>query len=381
MIGSSKLVVRPAVGFLYHLCLLSIFVFYAVLNEHRIVLVLLVFLLLLFYLFALRVSTDFILSVDKVLLLAVVLGLLLLQAVGQLFWESNEHSLLLVAPFFIVILFFSCNMRELKGLLFYLLLFMVLLAVYEKLVGSYIFVGSLDVNGAQVVLDESLYGGAAGDLRAKALFYGPLTFSAFLIGTSFVLRANRVALLFCFLGAAVAISRTSMILVPAIALVGLLFGANKKVSLLIPFGFVLLLGLIVGIIFSPSLLIRVSESLDFSGGSATNSARVYYWVSGVDEFLKYDVAHKLVGNNGYFRSVYNNNAESGWITLLLDFGIVGFMLYLAPLIYVVNRNPSVENFCLFAILFVANMVFTLCYGVTGCFMYWLMVVAFIWGRE
>jgi hypothetical protein len=357
----------------YHYSLLSTFLLYALLNEHRSALAVVFLVLLVSYALQVRVTLPWSLAVDKLFLLMVAIGLIVVLSVGQLLWVRNDHSLLLAMPLFLFVLFFSCNSTVFRRALFVFLFFMVVASVYEKFSGRYIFVGSLDVNGAKVVLDEGLYGGAAGDLRSKAFFYGPLTFSAFLIGAAFVLRSNKLALFLCFIGAVMAISRTSMILVPAIALAGVALGSKRNIPLSFVFLLFFIIAAAIGVALSPSLLERIIETFDFTGNSATNSARAYYWLSGLDEFSKYSGAEKIFGNNGQYRYLYNNNAESGWITLLLDFGLVGLSLYILPLAYLLLRRPTAENLYLVGVLLIANMVFTLSYGVTGCFVYWMIV--------
>ncbi|WP_409281870.1 hypothetical protein, partial [Pseudomonas defluvii] len=106
-------------------------------------------------------------------------------------------------------------------------------------------------------------------------------------------------------------------------------------------------------------------------GSETNSARLYYWLSGWQEYRGYELNKIFFGDNGYYRALYGNNAESGWLTLLLDFGLVGFLIYFVPLVFVLLKRHTLDVALMVSILIVANMVFTLCYGVTGCFVYWL----------
>jgi hypothetical protein len=164
-----------------------------------------------------------------------------------------------------------------------------------------------------------------------------------------------------------------MILVPAIALAGVALGSKRNIPLSFVFLLFFIIAAAIGVALSPSLLERIIETFDFTGNSATNSARAYYWLSGLDEFSKYSGAEKIFGNNGQYRYLYNNNAESGWITLLLDFGLVGLSLYILPLAYLLLRRPTAENLYLVGVLLIANMVFTLSYGVTGCFVYWMIV--------
>lgn len=308
------------------------------------------------------------------LLIGVGAACLVVLVIGQFIWRGNEHSLLMIAPIFIFILLVFCNSSYLKASVFHVVLLVVMLALYEKITGRYIFVGLLELNGVEVSLDENLYSGAAGDLRAKSIFNGPLTMSAFLLSAAIILRNSKLAIFLCGLGSVLAISRTSMILVPMILFFSYFskFQKNYTIRFLMFFLFLLTAFVFVSLA-APQVLQKIGGSLDFSGGSETNSARLYYWLSGWQEYRGYELDKILLGDNGYYRSVYGNNAESGWLTLLLDFGLVGFLIYFLPLVFVLFKRHTLDVALMVGILIVANMVFTLCYGVTGCFVYWLTI--------
>ena len=61
------------------------------------------------------------------------------------------------------------------------------------------------------------------------------------------------------------------------------------------------------------------------------------------------------------------------MTLLLDFGIFGFLIYVAPLAYLLYVARSFETVVMvFSIIFINSML-TFSYGVVGGFMYWTIV--------
>ncbi|WP_409281759.1 hypothetical protein, partial [Pseudomonas defluvii] len=179
----------------YHYLVLIVFVFYAILFKEKLIFcIALVSLAVAFtYIFLRkdRLSID----IDSfAFLIGVGAACLVLLVIGQFVWKSNEHSLLMIAPIFIFVLLVFCNPSYLKISIFYVVLLVVTLALYEKITDRYIFVGLLELNGVEVSLDETLYSGAAGDLRAKSIFNGPLTMSAFLLSAAVVLRSSTLAI-------------------------------------------------------------------------------------------------------------------------------------------------------------------------------------------
>lgn len=215
---------------------------------------------------------------------------LVLLVIGQFVWKSNEHSLLMIAPIFIFVLLVFCNSSYLKVSIFYVVLLVVTLALYEKITDRYIFVGLLELNGVEVSLDETLYSGAAGDLRAKSIFNGPLTMSAFLLSAAVVLRSSTLAIFLCALGSVLAISRTSMILVPMILVCSYFSKTQRNYAIrFLIFSLFLLAAFVVVQIVAPEVMLKIGSSLDFSGGSETNSARLYYWLSGWQEYRGYEL--------------------------------------------------------------------------------------------
>ncbi|WP_131188162.1 hypothetical protein [Stutzerimonas kirkiae] len=373
----------------YHILVFLLFLTYALLDGPKRVISLLiaVAVVLLISFFLLRKKWSLNVGRRNFLLFLSVFGLFSLFLLGQLFWGLNSHSFVIAAPVAIFFMLAFSDKKRVEDVLFFSVLVIVLLAVIEKITGSYIFVAessTVAVDGsAGVALDEAFFAGAAGLLRAKSIFLGPLSLSAFLIGSAIVLRKNKIAVGLCFLGVVLAISRTGIFLVFLVFLVMLFSAENKNkgvkvfVSTFALFSFVC-----ISLALNSEVLSRVHDALDFSGGSSTNNARVYFWSMAFAELSNYSFSQVVLGENGFYRSVYNNNAESGWLTLLLDFGVLGVSFYLLPLVFIFLKTPFFDVRMMVLILFVANSVFTFCYGVTGCFIYWLVVYCLSnWGRE
>lgn len=313
---------------------------------------------------------------DRVILICTGV-LIFIFSIGQALWTRNTHSLLLIAPITILLSNNFIDGEQFKKALYYTTTLIVLLAIYEHLTSSYIYVKSLEVGGESIELSQDLFSGSSSLFRAKSIFLGPLTFSAYLICTAIILRDNRKALTICLVGALLSSSRSAIIIIILVSLTSNLKKSPSKAFTQAALTlFVSIIGAFLLIQLYPTYGNRLAETLDFSGGSATNSYRQMFWLSAISEISKYSITKIIFGDNGYFRSIYNNNAESGWLTLTLDFGIVGLLAYLTPLITKMHKANSFRDRVLLLLILIANSVFTLCYGVTGCFMYWMAILSF-----
>jgi len=176
----------------------------------------------------------------------------------------------------------------------------------------------------------------------------------------------------CFFGALLSTSRTAIIVTFLIFFcTQIRFGKGKTRTTLLVFAFSFLSIFLLSFYYS-EYLPRLVSVFNFSEVGA-NSYRLGFWISGLKEFSDYGFFDLLFGNPGYFRGKYGNGAESGWITLLLDFGFFGFLFYLVPLLYpLIKKRGFGEKACILSV-FLANLVFTFCYGFLGCFFYWLTV--------
>ncbi|WP_139092910.1 MULTISPECIES: O-antigen ligase family protein [unclassified Pseudomonas] len=297
--------------------------------------------------------------------------------IGQLLWERNSNSLLLVAPLAILFSYKLIDPSQFKKILYYTTIVIVILAAYEHLTSSYLYIKSIEVGDESFELSQEMFSGASNLFRAKSIFLGPLTFSAYLICTAIILRENKIALAFCLVGALLSSSRSAIIITILLSALTMLQKSPRK--LIINAAIVTsvsTIALFVLIKIYPPYIDRLLEALDFSGGSATNSYRQMFWVAALKELQAYDIRQLILGNNGAFRATYKNNAESGWLTLALDFGVLGLAAYILPLIERIYFLKSNIDKLSLTLLLIANSVFTLCYGVTGCFMYWITLWSF-----
>lgn len=301
--------------------------------------------------------------------------------VSVFFWESlKEFNVYLVLFTSIIVIgidldFFKKTMK----LIFFLSL---VLALYEYVFKDYVFVVYRETIWGLKALDEYLYGGYSGLFRAKALFEGPLALAQLAIGIAFLFKNDIkiiiLSILLAFLAnGRLAILITFMLLAIYIDrkydLVKILL--NKKV--LFSFVFLLLIGVYLIINLDEKSMVRLLDIFNTSKNS-TNSARLEYWKKGYDLLLTYDPVHLFFGNSGYYKSLYSNNAENGWLTLLLNNGLLGFFYYLFPLTAISFYSVKYKTYHIayVGVLFIAMTVQTFHLGASASLMYWVIVYSF-----
>ncbi len=112
--------------------------------------------------------------------------------------------------------------------------------------------------------------------------------------------------------------------------------------------------------------------------NSTNEGRIYYWKKGVEVLRTYDPIHLIFGNSGYFGRLYSNNAENGWLTLLLNNGLVGFFYYLLPIIAIIHHSVKLKTYHIayVFVLIIAMMIQTFHLGASASLLYWVIIYSF-----
>lgn len=261
----------------------------------------------------------------------------------------------------------------------YIAYILLILAMYEFITKSYLFVVYRQTEWGVLPLDPKFYGGYSQIFRAKGLFEGPLALSQFAIGLAFLFRSNIKILVVAVLLTILANGRLGMVITGIIFilyfvtkydLISIL--KSKKFIRLFIVSLVLIISATVYLIDEKSIE-RISNSFSFEDNS--NTARLYYWEKAINIFGDYNIFNILFGNSGYFREVTGNSAENGWLMLLLDNGILGFLFYFFPLLIVslLSLKHSTEHWHYVGVLFLAMMVQTFNLGVSASLLYWLIM--------
>ena len=360
--------------YFYHHSFLSVFLLYSYFSSNIYALFLIVFIAFLSFLIAFKKSNIIIKYKWEKIFFTCTILLAIILLFGQIYWNSNIHAITMIIPIFIFFLLKSSDINIFKKALLFWLTLVVAIATYEKLFNTYFFISEYELGDSLIFLDARLFSGQTQMLRAKSIFLGPLTLSTFLIFSSIILRHNNYALLISLLGAVLSTSRTALIIVSIIILTVTI----KNKSLLWIYSIFILFFLLFAFFFPFSLsdspyLTRLFNVFDFSNYSGSNYFRLQFWKNGLDLFLSYSTAQILIGDQGLFRELYLNNAESGWLTMILDFGILGFSFLIFPLFYSFFALKNVEAKIILSVIFIANSVFTFSYGVVGAFCYWTLI--------
>ena len=311
--------------------------------------------------------------------------------ISMLFWNSYSTIGSYLSVLIVLFLFLFNRVNYFEILLKYTLIISVMIAFGEIIAGKYLYVVSVSVNGQLFTLDEKLFSGSMSIFRAKGLFEGPLTFAQFCVFTSLIFFNDRKLLLIAFIGALTTSSRMAIFVTFAIFLFQLYFhaynGTNSKYKAYKLF-FIFVFIAINIISFSVFLYLsdsdfsqRLAQTFDFSG-SASNSLRMYFWKSSLNVYAQYDFFHLIFGNNGYFREQFDNNAESGWLTLLVDNGLLGLLYYLLPCLFLfyVGFQEKQQDIMFFSFVYLlVNSTMTFYLSASGNILYWYLI--FKWIQE
>ena len=309
------------------------------------------------------------------------IGLLLLSYPFWMSTYSINSYLGLIVAFFV----FTFNERtfffyKLLNITVYIVL---ILAIYEYIIKDYVYIEEVIINGKKTIMDAHLFGGKNKVFRAKAIFPGPLTLAQFATGIGFIYYKNTKILLLMLLLCFFANARLGLLVMTGIILVKfspriLSLRFHKYFFILL---FVVLIGAILIFYFyvDEQTVDRLLSTFDTENKG--NSKRKDYWINGIEEWLNYDFTHKVFGNNGYFRSIYDNNAENGWITLLLENGILGFLYYSLPLVLISIISIIKKTTHIFLVMLIVFSMFVQTYymGGTTNLLFW--VVIFIYYKE
>lgn len=294
---------------------------------------------------------------------------LFLLLVSIFFW-SGTHNIYSYLGLVVALLVYVIDFDFSNKLIRFLLILTFLLAGIEFLTKQYLFINV--VRGIE--FDEKLMGGTVGVFRSKGLFYGPTILGMFVAG-AYLLNYKKFSYLFlALLSSFFANARLGIVLLSIPLFFMIIKKENRKYFLIIILAFIAL------ITYSLSNSSQSIERLMSVGESGSQSARIDFWLSGLNLFFNYSLPYLFFGDNGLFYELYDNNPESGWICLLTDNGIVGFLFYLIPLVYCFFRFLGQKEYFLTLIVLVFaafNFAITFHLSGTGNLMYWLIMFEFL----
>lgn len=297
---------------------------------------------------------------------------------SQFFWYGNHnaYSYLGVPVAFIAYLIdYNTLVKYLKCIL----IISLFIAIYEYIFRTYLFTNVIQRGSEEIPLDMKLFAGNAGLMRAKGIFYGPLSLAHFAFGFAVLYNKDIKFILVTLLIAFLSSVRLSLISISTIVVFLMFlsdsFSFKRKFKIALGISLLILVTISLGQEFLyNSNIERIFNA--FNMKDAGNQARLMFFVNGLKTWSSYNLGNILLGNNSFYYSIYNNNPESGWITLLTDNGILGVLFYLFPFIFCVRKffiKRDFYEFSLMILLFIFLGVVTFHLSATSNFILWIVL--------
>lgn len=298
--------------------------------------------------------------------------------ISQFFWfgSHNVYSYIGIPVAFIAYLIdFNTLIKYLK----YILFISLIIAFYEYVSRSYFFTNTIQRGGEEISLDMRLFSGAANLMRAKGLFYGPLSLAHFAFGFAVLYNKNIKIILVTLLIAFLSSVRLSLISISAIVVFFMFlsdsFSFKRKFKVALGISLLILVVISLGQEFLyASNIERIFTA--FNMNDPGNQARLMFFFNGFKTWSSYNLENILLGNNSFYYSIYRNNPESGWITLLTDNGILGVLFYLFPFIFCIHKFFIKRDFyelSLMILLFMFLGIVTFHLSATSNFILWIVL--------
>ncbi len=310
---------------------------------------------------------------------------LLLYLITSLFWLVKQDINIYLSA--ITALIIISNYNYFLKVMSWFIVLTFLLAAFEFFTKEYLFVVFRDTLFGYRPLDEHFFGGYAKIFRAKVYFEGPLALSQFAIGSALLFRKNLKILILILLIAVFANGRLGIVICGFILAMYFfkkynLISIIKKPKVLA----ILLVVLVFVILLLPNFidqasLDRLKEA--FNTSNQGNSDRIQYWVNAFNMLFDTDFIHFVFGNNGYYESVYNNSTENGWLSLLVNNGLIGFLYYFIPVVLIIinSINNNKINLIYMIVLLFCMFVQTFHLGASANLFYWLIIYSFLYEKH
>lgn len=319
----------------------------------------LVFSLMFLFFFLSIILTEKSIQIDlpKLIKPLVIYSIILLFVSVSLIW-TNLYSLNLYFGFYIACIVYILDIKFFRKLVIWSVCVQVFFQLYEYFTISYLYEVVVETYGNEIELSlENSY-----LLRAKGLFEGPLTASAFAIYISYLFRQNPYIISLALVSAILSNTRAGIITITFILASYMFFKYRvHKVSpvltfLIFIFGIFFMYSFVLPTILSEAAFVRLQEVGDFTNES--NFKRVLFWTLGWDFYLNYELQNLLFGCSKCFGMEYGNSAENDWLMFLLEIGILGFIIYAIPIIYIFYHSLNKKNYhVLSLIIFLALNIF------------------------
>ena len=340
----------------------------------------LVFSLMFIFFFLSIILTEKSIQIDlpKLIKPLVIYSIILLFVSVSLIW-TNLYSLNLYFGFYLACIVYILDIKFFRKLVLWSFFAQVFFQLYEYFTVSYLYEVVVEKYSNEFELTlESMY-----LLRAKGIFEGPLTASAFAIYIAYLFRHNPYIISLALFSAILSNTRTGIITILFILASYMFFKFRvHKVSPALTFlifilGIFFVYSFVLPTILSEAAIFRLQEVGDFTNES--NFKRVLFWTLGWDFYLNYSLQNLLFGCSLCFGMEYSNSAESDWLMFLLELGILGFIIYAIPIIYIFYHSHKQKNYhVLSLIIFLALNIFVYrqVSGAQTVILHWMLIFSY-----
>lgn len=331
------------------------------------------------FLFAIISIFNFkkILSAPKLIVNIALLSVFLL-IISSFFWYSTRNAYSYAGIVIAYLVYTNCK-KEFLYLIKWIFFISLFLSAYEFLTDQFLFDSSwLDSEtGKQIIIDKKMVGGSLGVFRSKALFFGPLSLGLFVISFSLLNPTNLNYLLLSLSIAFFSGSRLAQLVI-IILLINNFFQNKKNIKQLVIIILTIIVLFVFKSFFSSNFLVSLERSLQlFDVNQSDNASRIGYWLKSINLYLDYSYINLIFGDNGRFYSLYYTGNESGWLSLFIDNGLVGFIFYFFILIYSFKNgshylNSRTRKIILFILIFVMSVI-TFHLSAINNLLFWLII--------
>jgi len=189
---------------------------------------------------------------------------------------------------------------------------------------------------------------------------------------SFLLRGRLVGAVLLFMVAFFAAGRLGMLTSVLLLTLRLFVADNssKSKKLVFVFGVVCILGLLL-ISLDENRLTFISSALNLD--SDQNISRTDFWLQSIDYFLTYHPSDFIVGRFGSILMA-QGGTENDFLRLLLDCGLLGFLIYIIPIIALFIRGirlKNLEDFVVAIMIFLLMNIFPFIQSLSSSLLFWV----------
>ena len=276
------------------------------------------------------------------------------------------------------------------------------LVVYETVFDNYVYEsvtsGIINENTFTIMSDDKDF-----DLtgfRPKGLFTGTLVATSFIIYLTMLYR-NKLKMLICLFVMALLVNGRLALLVSSVTLfLNLLVSYdikfdNKRLPLLLKFQllFSFFLIFIFLVLFNLPEIVRSNYFNIFNIETDANLGRLISYFQSIDLFLNYSIIGKLFGvpNNTVLDQYGRVTAsESGFLSMILDIGIIGLCIYLFSLFIIwqkdkmlfLNNNLKLIGFkYVILVTFISFIQYEHINGNLRGSLFWFMIISYYYSLK